>query len=58
MRKYRFLLLQEWQKENGNYIKKILIILVLRDAKKEFNNNLAKYVGKEEKRQPPMQGCC
>ena len=27
-------------------------------CKKEFDNNLEKYINKEEKRQPPMHGCC
>ena len=44
---------REWElyKENTYYIG-------VPGCKKKFNNNLAKYVGKEEKRQPPMRGCC
>ncbi len=27
-------------------------------CKKEFEENPENYIGKEEKRQPPMHGCC
>ena len=27
-------------------------------CKKEFDDNPEKYISKEEKRQPPMHGCC